>query len=486
MADANRLQVVCVREATFGTTPNTPRMRTARLTGESLAFEQKFIQSNELRSDRMNSDPVKINENNAGAINFELSYPEDESVFSEFLRSLMYNPWVVTATRDNDGTADSIITNIATTNEVATVLTGTSFVAGQLAKFSGFGVAGNNGVFKCTTGSATVPRFIGAGLTDEAVPPAAAKIKVVGFQGAAADITATATGLGSTLLDFTTLGLAVGMWAKVGGSAAGDKFATAALNDWMRISAIAANALTFDNRPSGWTTDAGTGKTIKVWFGDYVKNGTTRTSLSIEKGFLDQVTPTYILQKGMIAGQADFDFAADAIITGSMTFQGLTGSQSTTAQDASPDAATTNTSLSANSNVGRIAEGGVTVASPNFIKSMKLTVNNNLRPITAVGNVGSVAVGTGEFGVSGSIETYFGDNTLLAKLINQTATSLNARAQLNSQAIIFDLPRVTFTGGSAVASGKNTDITLPLSFQVSIDTTTNAHLLINRIPYYEA
>ena len=57
-------------------------------------------------------------------------------------------------------------------------------------------------------------------------------VKVVGFQGATGDVTATATGLGSTLLDFTTLGLSAGQWIWVGGDTSGVKFATAACNGW--------------------------------------------------------------------------------------------------------------------------------------------------------------------------------------------------------------------------------------------------------------
>jgi hypothetical protein len=126
-------------------------------------------------------------------------------------------------------------------------------------------------------------------------------------QGASGDITATSTGLGSTALDFTTLGLVPGMWLKVGGTAAGDKFANiAANNDWVRISGtITATAIPLDNRPSGWAVDNGSGKTIKVWFGDYINNGTTQTSLTVERGFLDQTTPTYIVNTGMVVQSYD-------------------------------------------------------------------------------------------------------------------------------------------------------------------------------------
>jgi tail tube protein len=484
MTETNRVQFAIVRESTFGTTPTTPRMRLARFSGEGLKYTPKFVKPTEIRSDRMNVDPVLTNFDNGGPVNGEFSYPEADTPASDFIRSLMWSDWVNTPTRDNDGTADFVITGIATAGTVATVLTAAAFVAGQLVKFSGFGVAGNNGVFKVTTGSATVPAFVGSGITDETVPPAAAKMKVVGFQGASGDITATATGLASTLLDFTTLGLAVGMWIKPDSTTAAMGFATAALNVPMRIAAIAANALTLDNRPAGWTADAGTSKTIKVYFGDYIKNGVTRTSLTVERGFMGQTVPNYILQKGMVAGQGEFGAATEQEITWNITLGGLTGSNSTVAQDASPDAATTNSIMSANVNVGRIGEGGAAIGTVNPVKSNKITVNNNLRMITAKGNVGSVDIRAGDFDVTVEADAYFGDGTFLNKLLAGTPTAYNEWAGINNQMVVWDVPRLTWEDGSPNASGKNADATTPLKGSASYESTFAAHLIINRIPYY--
>lgn len=486
MSDANRLQLATVRESTFGTTPTTPRMRLARTTGESLQFAPQFVQSAEIRSDRMVPDPIKINETNAGAINFELSYPVDNSPGSDFFRSALFSAWVNSPTFDNDGTADSVVTDAGTTSNTYVVASGgASCVVGHIVRATGFTNAANNQIFRVASSSGTTVVGTSLSLTAETAPPAAAKLKVVGFAGAAADITATSTGLGSTLLNFTTLGLAVGQWIKIGGTAAGDKFATAVLNDWVRITAIAATALTCDNLPVGWTTDSGTGKTIKCWFGDYIRNGTTQTSLTIERGFLAQTTPTYIVQTGMVAGQLSLNYATEALVTGSFTFMGLTGAQSTVALDASPDAATTNAIMSANVNVGRIAESGAAVLTPNFVRSATINVNNNLRQITAVGNVGAVDIGEGECMVTGTLETYFGSNSLLTKLLAGTVGSINIRTQKSSQAIILTLPRVTFTDGSPSAGQKNSDVMLPLGFSASIDSTTNSNVQLDRVDYYE-
>ncbi|TJV51157.1 MAG: hypothetical protein E5Y01_16350 [Mesorhizobium sp.] len=488
MSDSNRVRLTHVREVTLGVTPNTPRMRTARMTGEALRFEPAFVSSEEIRDDRMNADPIKVDEMNDGTVNGELSWPPHGSPFSDWLESLFCSVWSNTPYRDNDGTADSVITGVATAGTQVTHLTGDAFVASQLVRFTGFGVAGNNGVFKCTTGGTTTSAYSGSGITDEAAPPAAARMKVVGFQGASGDITATSTGLGSTSLDFTTLGLKVGQWLKIGGTAAGDKFATAALNGWARITAIAANALTLDNLPTGWTTDAGTGKTIKVFFGDTNKNGLSTIGQTLERGFLDQQTPTYIAQRGMVVDQIVFNFEKKKIATWVATFSGMTGAEGTTSLDSSPDAATTNAVMAAAVNVGRIAENGTIIGGPNFIESVVMTIKNNLRQIGGIrsdGLVGPEDIGKGSVDVTVAMGTYFGNDTLLAKLFASTPTNINLRIAKNNQAMIFAVPRLTYTGGTPNAQAKNTDTKLPLASEASYDSLTQAHALMDRLEYYE-
>lgn len=484
MAVANRVQIGAVRESVAGTTPTTPRMRTVRLTGESLSFTPNYINSDELRSDRMLPAPIKVMQESSGGLNFELSYPDDNSPLSEFFRSGFFATWTNSNFRDNDGTADSVITGITTAGTVATVTTGTAFVVGQLVRFTGFGVVGNNGVFRVTTGSATVPAFVGSGITDEPVPPAAARMKVVGFAGVSGDITATATGLGSTTLDFTTLGLAVGQWIKIDSTTAAFGFATAALNVWMRITAITATALTLDNRPSGWTTDAGAGKTIRVYTGDQIKNGTTATSLSIEKGFLDQTTPTYIVNTGMQVNTLSLAINSKQKITGAIAFMGMGGSEGTVVLDASYDAATTGAVVAANANVGQLNEAGAQLTSPNWASQLDFQINNNLRTVDAVDSVSPVLVNPGECTVTGTITTYFGSDVILAKLYAGTLTSFNCRVQKNSQAMIFAFPSVTLTTGVPAASAKNTDVVLSSAFSATIDATTNAQILCDRLEFY--
>jgi len=485
MTATNRLQMTYILDPDPSAALSTPRMRIARITGESLQFRADYTQSEEIRSDRMNADPIKVGETNSGGVNLEWIYPKEGSFLGDVISSALFASWTKTPERDNDGTSDSVITDVAETGGVFTVTTGAAFVAGQLIRTTGFTNAGNNSLFVLTTGSATVPAVGDSLLTDEAAPPAAARIKVIGFQGASGDITATSTGLGSTSLNFTLMGLNVGQWVKIGGTGSAFRFGTEALNGWARVTAIAATALTLDNLPTGWTTDAGSAKTIRVFFGDVIKNGTTKVDLAIERGFLGQDTPTYILQRGMVANRLTGSLTSGEKMTGSVEFMGLSGSQSTSSQDGTPDAAPTGLILAANANVGRLAENGSALANKNYARGLTFEINNNLREIRSLDEVAPVDIADGSCDVMVNLSTYFGSNSLYAKVLAGTATNLNARVEKDSQALILGFPRLTPMEGNPNAGGKNQDVMLDIRLQASYDSTTGAHIIMDRLEYYQ-
>jgi hypothetical protein len=456
-----------------------------RVTGESLAFEPTFISSNEIRSDRMNADPAKNIQASAGGINFELTYPLDNTPISELLRSAMLNAWVNTPTLFNDGTAASIIAS-ATGSTYTVTAGGAAFLAGMICRASGFADAANNQNFVVASSTGTTVVGTTLGLVTEASCAATAKLKVVGVAGASGDITATATGLGSTALNWTTLGLAVGQWIKIGATATGNRFATAADNDWARITAIAATALTLDNLPSGWTTDAGTGKTVWVWFGDEIKNGITPSTVTIERGFLGQTTPTYIVNTGMEVNDLTTTINSKANITCAATFLGMGGGESQVTLSATPDATTSGLVMSGNANVGRLGVNGSQLVGPNWAKTITVVLNNNLRAIDAVDNVSPVAVREGDCAVSGKMTTYFGNDTELAAFYAGTTRPINCRVAKNNQAILYQIPRATYTaGGNPAASAKNTDVMADFSYQASYDSVTASHIIVDRLEYFE-
>ena len=482
MSDANRTQVGIVEESTFGTTPATPVFETLRVTSEpNLSYQPITAASNEIRSDRQVSDLPLVDKEAGGGIEMELSY----SALDTILEGALFDDWTNLATRKNEVTTQ--ITGVTAVDDTYAVLTGTAYAQYMMIQATGFTESANNSIFEAQTGTDDEAVIAGDVLVDE-TPSTTAILRQVGFVGPTADIVADATGLTSTTLDFTTMNLAVGMWVKVGGTAAGDSYATTANNGYARISSIAANDLNFDIFPSGWTPDVGSGKTIKVWLGDYLRNSTTQKSYSIERQYLDQASVLYEVFTGMTVDTWNLSVESASIVNSSFGFMGKDASSSTTRTSGATDkAAPTNDVLNSSSNIASIREGGSEISGSNFVINLSVDIANNLRRNVAVGQVGAIEMGTGECTVTGALETYFDSNVLAEKVINNTETSLDFRFIDDSdQVIVVDMPRVKVAGGAPYVTGKNTDVTLPLTYQAIRDTTLGYQIQLQRFFYTES
>jgi tail tube protein len=239
--------------------------------------------------------------------------------------------------------------------------------------------------------------------------------------------------------------------------------------------------------PSGWVADSGAGKTIKVWFGDQIKNGVTPNTLTIERGFLDQVIPTYIVNTGMQIGTFTQEITSGDKIKGVATFTGLGGSEGTVTLDASPDPVTTGLIMAANANVGRLGVNGSQLTGPNWAKAISFQIENNLRVLESVDSQSPVFINDGECKVTGKMTMFFGSDAELAAYYQGIARPINARVAKNGQALIYQVPRATYRGGgNPSATAKNTDVMIDVDFQASADVLTNAHVLLDRVEYFEA
>ena len=477
MSDTNRVDVAIVEETALGVTPTSPAFELLRITGApDLAFTPQTTVSEELRSDRQVSDLALVGATAGGGLPIELSYGS----FDKIIQAAMFSTWV-DRKRENVAGGTPQITAVSATDYTVTDET-FDFAEGHMVRATGFTEAGNNRLFRAASGT-TGTSVAMTGGTIEASPPDGAKLQCVGFEGETADITATADGLASTSLDFTTLGLAVGEWIKIGGTAAANQFATAENNAWVVVSAIAANALTLTHLPSGWSVDAGTGKDIQVTTGEYIRNGVLKRSFTVRERFTDHNPVTYQWLAGMVLGQLSFSAPSQSIITGQITFQG-TGAEMNDTGDiagATTVAAGTSDVLNSSSNVGRIAEGGTPIAGKNYVLQADINLNNNLRYQNAVGSIGAVGIGAGEFSCTGTLQTYFDDKSIALKVLNNTESSFDMRMADNSgQTVVFYFPRLKYSAGAPAVPGKNQDTTLSAEFQAILSPTFGFTMQISR------
>jgi hypothetical protein len=365
---------------------------------------------------------------NSGPVNTELKFKH----LDDFLEAALKGAWA------NQAYIEVVTLDTEISDVAATTLTvasgGTNFKTGHLTRTLGFPTAANNKSARVSSSTATSIVYPGATFTAEAGQiPVGASVRVIGIQGASGDLVATVTGgnaLTSTALDFTTLGNGVqsGAWVYVGGAAAGDAFATAGCKGWARIAknGVAAQRLSFDIVPSGWAADPGSGKTVKVFTGDFLKNGTTVYAFDWEGQQQDTASPIYEYFYDDILNTFELKLTGGKEIDVAMDFIGnLADPPATVRYTGSTDvAAPTYGTMTATSNVGDLAEGGVSLmGGVNCMPAGSIKISNNVSRDPVVGPLGSCAINIGELMVSGSLDSYLADATILAKGINDTLSA---------------------------------------------------------------
>lgn len=478
MADlqsTNRTKLSKTRESTFGVTPTNPVFKTIRQTSSALNANPKTVITNEVRADRQVTDLLLVGQDAGGDVGGELAFAVSDDDIEEALQGTWSsNPSITVVTSDTE------ISDVTTTT-ITVAAGGAAFVAGMLTLTAGFTTAGNNKLERVNSSTATTIVYPAATFTAEgAAIPVGASVRQVGFQGAGGDIAAVTSGgngLTSVALDFTTLGISVGEWLKVGdGDNAGCSFSgTTADNGFCRVSAVAAHKISFDEVPTGWTADAGASKTISVFSGDFLTNASTKRSNTIERQYLDHSPVDYEYFLGMTLNTLAVDAKPQAIATYTKNYIGKSASiTSTRASGATDVAAPTYGVLNTSTNVGRIGFNGSTVAGPNFVLGASFNINNNIRAQNAIGSIGAVGTGNGEFTVTGKLQTYFGDATVYNQILNNTQVSFDmrmGRSDGNRETILFDFPAIKLSSGAPSVSGKNQDVTIDAGFTAYMHAT---------------
>ena len=483
LASGNRVKHSKVRETAFGITPTSPALKNLRVTSSTLQPGIDTVVSQELRTDRQIPDQTTVGVKASGALNFELSFSAIDDFFEEALQGTWANKPVITNT--GAGTPISALT----TSAADVVSGGAAFLAGMICQTSGFANAANNLIATVASSTGTAITFPAATFVADASPQAGATIRVVGVAGASGDIVAATTSLTSTTLDFTTLGLSAGDWIKIGGAATGDQFATSADNAFVRVTSVAAHALGLDNLPSAWAADAGTGKTIWIWFGDTVTNGTALWTSTYERVYNDQETPTYEYYTGAATDKLSLSISASQIITGSVSVIAKNAAWQTTRVSGATDVAPpTYPVLNATSNFGQLDYAGSLQGGPDFIMSMTFDIDNGITPSMAVGSLGAVAMTNGDFNVTGSLDVYFGDATMLQSLLNNAAVALNFRvgdALNNEETYVVDMPQVKLTSGQINDVTKNKPVMQNIGYRAVLSPTLGYTTKICRFWFHQ-
>ncbi len=172
-----------------------------------------------------------------------------------------------------------------------------------------------------------------------------------------------------------------------------------------------------------------------------------------------------------------------------MTFMGSNGTAPLAIRDSgsTTEAISTGSVLDASNSVPMIMEAGTPLAAPNYVSGFSFTMDNGLRAKNAIGSTGAFGMGLGRVNLTGTLTTYFGDETMLLKLKNNTPSGATVafRDSANAKAEVWDIPRLKYNSGFPEVSGIDTDLTTPLGFQALRDIQNNRTytMMLSRFDY---
>ena len=486
LTDATNLNVA--REASLGTltSPNWLKLQPNDITSWGPKYKKSY--RDPIAKTRQMEKGVVVDVDSAVGLSMDYTQEHGNEFLEGFLFSERTGPKVFAGTN---------IPPTAVTSTGYTVASAGALTEGWLIHAKGFATAANNGL-KVVGSSSTGTEIKTSGLTTEAAIPASqnASVEVAGVQGATADIVMTAGGnLTSTVLDFTTLSLTVGQYIKIGGSTTATKFATAANNGYARISVIAAGQLTLDWASGTFAADVGTGKTIQLLFGQFLRNVDPDHADFLERSYAFEVAwegladgggDEYEYAYGNYCNELAINLPTAEKVGMTLGFIGTTTAAPSETRDS--DAANARVPVSkggfnTTNDMARLRIAGTDeVGDTTYFKSLNLSIGNGVTPVKVIGTMGAAFMNYGKLKVQLDGEMLFTSSEVLAAIAANTTMALQFGIANDDGGIYVDIPALTVENGDRKLPRGET-VTVSLGLMAHKDTTLGYSMGISFFPY---
>lgn len=464
----------------FGTQIATPAFKNLRVTGDNLRRNWTSVESAELTASYDLAGSRRVGYEAGGGIPMEFVYGN----MDDLLESLFFSTWQTTPQRFNSA-SDTEIAEVVASTGVITILAAAAgnpnragtFAVGHLVKGSAFTAAGNAfSTRRVTAASGTSLTVPITGLVDEAAPPAAARIKAVGFEApAAAGLTVAVTGLGTgevaiitgVGLDFVALGVVPGMWIK------GAAFAVTGNNGWFRVLNVTTTRIGVDRAPPFVAADTSVGVSARFYVPDYLRNATAAlTWFDFERQLPQLTIPEYWYFLSQVPSTWTLRLTPKAILTCTMDFVGSRGT-SGTARVASPTDPTVDAlgaiprvgdMFDTSSNVAEVKQGNTRLV--DVITDLTITIANGVNGKNVIGNLGFGRVTRTKFRPTVALTEYYEDrNNMLANLEADTSIGISTvlTDPLGTRAFVIDFPTTKVQTGDVEGIAVEEELTSPFT-----------------------
>lgn len=469
--DANLVGFYKRREAQFGVTPATGEWQTREPNSfDDFGGDYTMVARRPFSPSRQRKKGTTVDLDASGGYSEDLTQNNMQRELEEFFFAAMRSTPTATPTA------------VTSTGYSVAGAASAGFKADLLILATGFAIAGNNGLKLVSAADADSVDV--TGLTAEASPPAGARIKVVGIQFDAGDLDMTAAVGNSFLLTTTAtpldeLGLIPGQWVFIGGDATVTRFDVSGFAR-IGLNGISENAVAFDKSTFTPATLDGAGKTIRMFYGDVLKNEEDpdliqRFSSTFERtlGRDDDGVQSENIT-GMVANELTWNSPLANNVTVDLAYIGQRHNTRTGAEgplsarvDNTRARALGEEAFNTSSNIYRLRLAPIDPATLNplplfaRVTEWSLTINNNVTSAKAQGVLGGFDVTVGNFDLDGEFTAYFSTVEAIHAVKCNRDMTFDAIYARDNGGIFLDIPLISL-GGGRLEIEQDAAIMLPL------------------------
>jgi hypothetical protein len=223
------------------------------------------------------------------------------------------------------------------------------------------------------------------------------------------------------------------------------------------------------------------GALFGTWTTNVLKNGITPKSFTFEETVdLGGGVSSFSRFTGTMVNTFNLALASRALTTGSID---LMAQKEVLASAIVTGAtyATANTEPVQNGSTGVAALGLTGLTTQPKVRSLNLSIANNLRTRPLIGSLFTESFGYGRCEVTGSLEAYFETNELYQKVLDHGSAPLtfNVGETANKKYTVL-LPKIIFTNGERRPSSNNDDVMVTIPFRAVYDLTELCSIKITR------
>ena len=365
--------------------------------------------------------------------------------------------------------------------EVATAGTGATVLTAPGDNFSATNLAGG----------------LGVALTAE-VPAATrdACVEECGFEFTTGDLEVNSDGnLITTTKNLTQLPIVAGQRVHVGDEGSAYQFATLANHGFARIVSVAANLMVLDRTFSSFTTDDGSGKTVRLFYGRKTHVAPTTDGSAVDKTYQVELkyptlgsgnTARYEYAKGNVIDEMTIVIPQTDKATMTVSMVGTQTADITDTQQTFGSTAKQQNkriALNTTSDIGRLQvftsdETGLTT----YMKSATLRIRNNVVANKAIGVLGAIEITKGNCEVDVDWQGYFTNEDVVNAANNNDPVGMVLTMRNGDGAVVFDVPEGRL-GQTSRDFPLNELVQVNSTTAANRDDTYNSSLVVSLFPY---